>query len=185
MLIYANAKINLALEVFELSNGFHNVNNIMIPINLKDEIDISKSNKIEIEELKDFEKIQIIKNICKYKHKELSDVVITAIVNKSASGVPLYLSLVVERLLMLDNEDFQNIRHLGDGMEAINNYMISIVNDLGEDITSITQEIFKELAERINFDLVMRLLYLSSHNCSLDIDQYHNFFSFTNLFHNK
>ena len=50
MLIYANAKINLALEVFELSNGFHNVNNIMIPINLKDEIDISKSDKIEIED---------------------------------------------------------------------------------------------------------------------------------------
>ena len=143
------------------------------------------NNSIQLEELKDSEKIQIIKNICKYKHKELSDVVINAIIDKSESGVPLYLSLVVERLLMLDSEDFQNIRHLGDGMDAINNYMISIVEDLGEDIISITEEIFKELAERINFDLVMRILFLASHDCSLDIDQYHDFFEFTDFPYNE
>jgi len=50
MLIYANAKINLALEVLDIKNGYHMVNNIMMPIDLYDEIDISRSDKIEIED---------------------------------------------------------------------------------------------------------------------------------------
>ena len=34
--LYANAKINLALEVMEEKDGYHQVNNIMIPINIYD-----------------------------------------------------------------------------------------------------------------------------------------------------
>ena len=40
----AYAKTNLALEVKEKVNNFHNVNNIMIPINLYDELFFEKSN---------------------------------------------------------------------------------------------------------------------------------------------
>ena len=39
----AHAKINLALEVMDTEGGFHKVNNIMIPINLSDDIEIKKA----------------------------------------------------------------------------------------------------------------------------------------------
>lgn len=39
----AYAKINLALEVGEVIDGFHQVNNLMIPINLYDELFFQKS----------------------------------------------------------------------------------------------------------------------------------------------
>jgi len=46
---YAYAKINLALEVLdEVEDGYHIVNNIMIPINLCDEITIEKDKEIII-----------------------------------------------------------------------------------------------------------------------------------------
>ena len=45
----AYAKINLALEVKEKVNNFHNVNNIMIPINLYDELFFEKSNTTYID----------------------------------------------------------------------------------------------------------------------------------------
>ena len=134
------------------------------------------SNGIYLEELNDEEKLGVITKTCESKRKELSNVVIQRILEKESSGHPLYLSLVVERLLMLDNEDFQNIKNLGDGMEAINQYMLSIVDHLGNDVYAITKELFKELGERINYDTVMRILYLVSHDCNLEIDEYRDFF---------
>ena len=42
------AKINLALEVKDIIDGYHQVNNIMVPIDLYDELTFEKSNKIEL-----------------------------------------------------------------------------------------------------------------------------------------
>lgn len=44
----AYAKINLALEVMDLIDGYHKVNNIMIPISLYDEIELEKNDEILI-----------------------------------------------------------------------------------------------------------------------------------------
>lgn len=44
----AYAKINLALEVMNVKDGYHMVNNLMIPIDIYDEITFEKSDKIEL-----------------------------------------------------------------------------------------------------------------------------------------
>lgn len=44
----AHAKINLALEVMEKNNGYHKVNNLMIPIDIYDELEIEKSDSVSI-----------------------------------------------------------------------------------------------------------------------------------------
>ena len=44
----AYAKINLALEVMDVKDGYHMVNNLMIPIDLYDEITFELSDKIEL-----------------------------------------------------------------------------------------------------------------------------------------
>lgn len=48
--IDAYAKINLALEVMGEKNGYHEVNNLMIPIGLHDEVTLEKSELILIED---------------------------------------------------------------------------------------------------------------------------------------
>ncbi len=143
------------------------------------------SDSLYLEELNEEEKVGIISKICESKRKELSNVVINRIIEKESSGNPLYLSLVVERLLMLDGEDFQNIRNMGDGMEAINNYMLSIVDNAGNDIYSISKELFKELAERINFEVVSKILYLSTHECPVHLNEMHDFFKLCNVSYNE
>ena len=46
---YAYAKINLALEVLdEIEDGYHIVNNLMVPINLRDELTVEKDKEIII-----------------------------------------------------------------------------------------------------------------------------------------
>ena len=46
--VRAYAKINLALEVMEEQNGYHAVNNIMIPISVFDELTFEKAKKDEV-----------------------------------------------------------------------------------------------------------------------------------------
>lgn len=55
----AYAKINLALEVGEVIDGFHQVNNLMIPINLYDELFFQKSADLKLDSETDIED-----NIC-------------------------------------------------------------------------------------------------------------------------
>ena len=50
MKINAYAKINLALEVMDIENGYHKVNNLMVPIALHDEIEMKVSDSIQIED---------------------------------------------------------------------------------------------------------------------------------------
>ena len=135
---------------------------------------------IRLEELDNKEKKAIIARICESKRKELSSSVINAIIKKEGSGLPLYLSLIVDRLLMLDNDDFAKIRSMGDGMDAINSYMLSLVKELGNDTYSLTKELLDTLARRINYDIIMHIYYLSSHDCFLTIDEYRDFFKACN-----
>ena len=44
----AHAKINLALEVMDEKDGYHMVNNLMMPIDIYDELEFEKDNKISI-----------------------------------------------------------------------------------------------------------------------------------------
>ena len=46
----------------------------------------------------------------------------------------LYLSLIVDRLCKFDEFDFREIRNLDDGMDAIENYMVSIVDKYGDNL---------------------------------------------------
>ncbi len=99
-----------------------------------------------------------IHTLIKGKHKELSEDVIDYVYTKHAACNPLYLSLVIDRLLMLDSADFARIRAMGDGMEAINAYMISIVKGLGSSIEDIIKELCDEAGDRIDRQFVLRFL---------------------------
>ena len=112
----------------------------------------------EIRPLNKKDSREIINSVLKTKHKELSEIVIEKILEKENSSNPLYLSLIVERLMMLDHDDFAKIRKSGDGMVEINKYMINLINHLGNDLKSLAKDIIKELIERINKDMLIHFI---------------------------
>lgn len=125
--------------------------------------------RFEIANVKEGKEIEYINYIAKDKHKEISRVVAEAIVKREYgdSGSiyhgkrdPYYYRLITERLLMLDSEDFANIRKMGDGMDNINKYMISIVNRFNEYSTGLSKELIKEASERIDKKFVYRFFVL-------------------------
>lgn len=141
------------------------VNNVYFHIHFKDKLDdniplpyFTKNKVLEILNLKEDEIRGVIQSILKSKRKELSDIVIDEIIKHKYSNNALYLSLLIERLMMLDNEDFSNIKSLGDGMDSINKYMIQIIRDAGDDIEDISHNLLKELSERINKKMIPHLI---------------------------
>jgi len=101
---------------------------------------------------------EMVSAILKSKRKELPPVVIDEIKKHSAADLPLYLSLLVERLLILDSEDFSAIRARGDGMDSINAYMQELIRKSGDTVTEIAKELLLELAERINPVMIPHLV---------------------------
>ena len=126
---------------------------------------------IETKSISEEEQAEMISYLIKKKHKEISKPVVDEILLKEDSEYPLYLSLMVERLTMLDAEDFRKIRELGDGMPAINKYMMEIVHKTGGTIELISKELFKELMERVNPEMVKKLLALMC-NTHVALNQY-------------
>ena len=120
----------------------------------------------------DEDKVGVIKAIVHKKHKELSDKVIKEILKKEQSGVPLYLSLIIERLLYLNNEDFKNIRALGDDMNAIEKYMCQIVKSSSGDVKGIAKELLIDLINVINKDMLLPFIRLMTYDFRFKVYPY-------------
>ena len=118
------------------------------------------SRTVLLGKIKGEEVTPLVMALLKRKHKELAEPVIRAIAGKGEASRLTYLGLVTERLLMLDSRDFAEIRRMGDGMENINKYQLSLIERLPDTATEMTAELVSSVAERVNPDLVMRTLAL-------------------------
>ncbi|MBR3681767.1 MAG: DUF4062 domain-containing protein [Clostridia bacterium] len=118
------------------------------------------SQSVRLSNIKPNEIAPFVSAILKRKHKELDGSVICEITKKKEASSPTYLGLVVERLLMLDSRDFAEIRRMGDGMENINKYQLSLIERLPDTARAMTAELVKSVGGRVNYELVMRTLAL-------------------------
>lgn len=114
--------------------------------------------KTPVPMLKSESKPQAIKGILKKNRRELDDDVIQKIMGKQASDSPLYLTLLIQRLLMMNKNDFDDIMADGDGMSAITKHQLEIVEHCGEDISNICREIIDVASKRIGGEFVKQAI---------------------------
>ncbi|MEA4929685.1 MAG: DUF4062 domain-containing protein [Candidatus Limiplasma sp.] len=81
--------------------------------------------------------------------KTLPAEVTDALVRLPAAASPLYLSMFVQRLLMLNATDFGNIRTLGQDGNAISAYLLHLVTQAPPDVAGMCAAILAEAAQRI------------------------------------
>ena len=124
---YAYAKINLALEVMDVKDGYHMVNNLMMPIDLYDELTFEESDNIELINNK-FEDNIILKaaNLFINQYKINKGVKITLIKNiPSAAGLAGGSSDAAATLRGI-NKLFNNI--------ATKEELLNMASKLGSDV---------------------------------------------------
>lgn len=99
--------------------------------------------------LEEKKKEAVISGILKRNRRELEGTVIKEIEKKAASDSPLYMTLLIQRLLMMNKNDFDDIASDGDGMAAITRHQIGIVTECGDSISAICKEMITMVAERM------------------------------------
>lgn len=95
------------------------------------------------------EKSDIIEGILASHGRELSSQVKKAIIRKKASDYPLYLSMLIQRLIMMNRQDFDRIVQAGDGMDAISSYQKQIVESCPDSVEALSVELIRVAGERI------------------------------------
>ncbi len=121
------------------------------------------SGKMVMGELSEEDSERVLDCIVKSNHKEISHIVKSHILSKENSCRAAYLKSIVKRLIILDSEDFAAIRAMGDGMDNINKYMISIVDSTADSPYEILGELIEEAMDRINRVFVERLIGIFTH----------------------
>lgn len=119
--------------------------------------------KIEtVEPLAPITKIEIINGILKFMGRELSDSVIIEILKKVNSENPLYLSLLINRLTMMDKKDFDAINADGGAIPAINSQQIKILQTCSDNLDDLCVDIINTASEKIGGEFVnLAMRYIS------------------------
>ena len=118
------------------------------------------------ESLKKDEVKMIVQTAFARAHKQVSPAILEAIVSLKRADHPLYLSLLVHRLLMLNSADFGVIAELGNDMQAINTYLLQKINESPDTVEGLCRTVLLEAGGRINRNLsilVTRLLAKAAH----------------------
>ncbi|MCD8148886.1 MAG: hypothetical protein LUE92_04820 [Clostridiales bacterium] len=80
------------------------------------------------------ERISVIQANLQAAHRELENRVIEAIAKKEGADHPLYVSLLLQRLLMMDKSDFDEVADRGDGMDAITDLQIDLIREAPQNL---------------------------------------------------
>ena len=92
---------------------------------------------------------EIIRGILGFLGRELDQPVIDVMVQKPAAHSPLYLSLVVQRLAMMNKADFDEIVAQGDGMAAITRHQLELVEGCSDTLEGMCVDILSAASRRV------------------------------------
>lgn len=113
-----------------------------------------------LEPVSDRDKYSVISGILASHNRELAPEVTAAMVRRPASDNPLYLSFLVQRLLMMNREDFDVIQRHGSGMDAITAHQLEIIASAPDTLDAMSAALMDAAAQRIGGNMVSRVLEL-------------------------
>lgn len=95
-------------------------------------------------------------------HRDIDNKLIDAVVNKKDSGNPLYLSLIIQRLLMLDSEDLPQSAGTAMICLLLKSSCMKTVQNSPDALEELCVDILHEAAERINLEQCSQTVELTA-----------------------
>ncbi len=96
--------------------------------------------------------------ILQHHHKELPEQVKEDLMDHPASGNPLFLSLLMQRLLIMNRLDFSTAGRRGSGIAGISDLQREIIGNAKGSLEEMSISLFREVGKRINPGLVFKVL---------------------------
>ena len=102
-----------------------------------------------VSSLEEADRGEVIRGILSFQGRELETIVIDRMAQKRASGSPLYLSLLIQRLLMMNKHDFDQITASGDGMAAISAHQLALLDEADDSLEGVCVDLLEAASARI------------------------------------
>ena len=138
---------------------------VFIPSNMPPNISFLFTSLLEIkkysdkvyylENMKNMDREDVVRGILSRHRKELSKQVTDAVVLKN--GNPLYIEFLMQRLLLMNRQDFTIIRQDGGDIKAITSRQIEIVQNSPNSLDEMCIKAFEEAAGLFGGDLVKKV----------------------------
>ena len=164
----ANKRVIIMVDAVDQLASDDNRNNlIFIPERLSSnvkfvmtclpELDLAGRNTVTLKPMDDTEKREVIEGILKSHNRELEEKVIRKMIKAKSSNNPLFLSLLVQRLLMMNRDDFLAIKKEGDDMKAISKHQLEVIATCPDSLQKMSAALLTEAGKRINEELVRKV----------------------------
>jgi len=112
---------------------------------------------ITLKPINESEKRAVIEGILKSHNRELEERVVRKMIKAKASNNPLFLSLLVQRLLMMNRDDFLAIKKAGDDMTAISKHQLYVISTCPDSLQKMSAVLLREAGKRINDEMIRRV----------------------------
>ena len=103
-----------------------------------------------LEPLTSLELHAVIQSHAARRGKKLDANVVQCIRNKEGARNPYYLSLILQKLFMMDQRDFEQAETMAPGMEGLSRYMCRELAALPEDTGEMTLAVLRSAAEKLS-----------------------------------
>ncbi|MCR4896501.1 MAG: DUF4062 domain-containing protein [Lachnospiraceae bacterium] len=113
----------------------------------------NRSVSVERGSLSPAEAESILRAVFARSHKQINEQLLGSIIHRKNAGSPLYLTLLIHRLMILDSADFGEIAGLGNGMEAINAYLLKTIEETPDTTEGLCRLVVSEAGAQIDPDL--------------------------------
>lgn len=116
------------------------------------------TSKTVLKELCDQEKNLIIHSSLRRRHKELSQTVMSEILKKKSAEKPLYISMVIDRLMLMVWDDYYAINNKGGTIGDITSHQIDIIKSLPDELSEMATALFDATGRMLGKSFVQKAL---------------------------
>lgn len=135
--------------------NIHFVLSMISPLHFSGRISYIEIPELTIEECK-----EVVKSIANNQRREIPNVVLECLVERENAKSPLYINLIVQRLIMMDCEDFAYIANMGRGIDAIIDYQLSLIKNCPATLEDISVYILNHASGLIGGKVIKEILEL-------------------------
>lgn len=118
---------------------------LKLPILLENNTLVRSVEPLSLQERKN-----MIQGVAATFHKQLHSSIIEKLANLQQADDPLYLTMLLERMLLMDSDDYAEIAKLGNDMNAINQYLTDIIENAPEDVDGLCISILSLAGNRVS-----------------------------------
>lgn len=132
--------------------------NVQFIITCTPEIKTKAVDKTILKKLKGDDQLLTIRSALKYRHKEISEEVISELLKSKGTENPLYISMVMDGLMLMDQKDFCLINRQGGQSDAIASYQKNLIAFFPEDLSEMAVSLFEKSGEIIGKPFTQKAL---------------------------